>query len=102
MEPLMKQLSELPKRLGAMPSKVRWLLFGGIAVVAAVIAMMQLGAGSSSYEYAFTNLSPEDAAEAAGQLKAAKIPFKMEAGGTALAVPATQVYDARLMLAASG
>jgi len=102
MEPLMKQLGELPKRLGAMPSKVRWLLFGGIAVVAAVIAMMQLGAGSSTYEYAFTNLSPEDAAEAAGQLKAAKVPFKMEAGGTALAVPASQVYDARLMLAASG
>jgi flagellar M-ring protein FliF len=102
MEPLLKQLGELPKRLGALPSKVRWLLFGGIAVVAGIVAMMQLGAGSSSYEYAFTNLSPEDAAEAAGQLKAAKIPFKMEAGGTALAVPSTQVYDARLMLAASG
>jgi flagellar M-ring protein FliF len=58
--------------------------------------------GGATYQYAFTNLSPEDASEAAAVLKAANIPSRSEANGAALAVPASQVHDARLLLAAQG
>jgi flagellar M-ring protein FliF len=102
MEPLLKQLKELPRQLGKLPAPVKFGAFAGLAVLAVILAVGQLGGGSGAYEYAFTNLSAEDSAEAAAHLKSAKIPFKVEAGGSALSVPASNVYDARLMLAAAG
>jgi flagellar M-ring protein FliF len=102
MEPLLNQLKELPRRLAALPAPVKFGIFAGIAVLAVLVAMGQLSGTSGAWEYAFTNLSTEDSAEAAAQLKAAKIPFKLEASGGALSVPASQVYDARLLLSAAG
>ncbi len=102
MDSLLNQLRELTKKFGALSSTLRFAIAGVAALVLLVVVVMQLGGASGSYEYAFTNLTAEDSSEAAAQLKAAKIPFRLEAGGTALAVPATQVYDARLMLAAMG
>ncbi len=98
METLLKQLRELPSRLGA-PVKV--------ALVLALVALAAAGAifsaaSAEAYQYAFTNLTAEDGSEAAATLKTAGIPFRMEAGGSALAVPAAKVYDARLLLAAQG
>ena len=102
MEPLLNQLRELTKKFNALSSALRMGILAAAVLLVLVIVLTQLGGSSGNYEYAFTNLSPEDSSEAAAQLKAAKIPFRLEAGGTALAVPATQVYDARLMLAAMG
>ena len=102
MEPLFNQLKELPRRLAQLPPSIKFGALAGLAVLAVIIGVGQLGGSSGAWEYAFTNLSPEDSAEAAAQLKAAKIPFKIDAGGSALSVPAAQVYDARLLLAAAG
>ncbi len=102
MEPLLNQLRDLTRKFQSLSSTLRFTILGVGALVLLVVVVTQLGGSSGSYEYAFTNLSSEDSSEAAAQLKAAKIPFRLEAGGTALAVPATQVYDARLMLAAMG
>src|SRR6185503_16010400 len=101
-EALFNQLRELGKRLGSLPAPVKFGFFAGLAVLAVIIAVGQLSGSSGAWEYAFTNLSAEDSAEMAAHLKSAKIPFKVEAGGAALSVPASQVYDARLMLAAAG
>jgi flagellar M-ring protein FliF len=102
MEGFLNQLREVPRRLAGLPPSVKFGAFAGLAVLAVILAVTQLGGSSGAWEYAFTNLSAEDSAEAAAYLKSAKIPFKIEAGGSALSVPASQVYDARLMLAASG
>src|SRR6185369_3397979 len=102
MEPLMKELRELPRRLASLPNSVKFGAMAGLAVLAVIIGVTQVGGSSGAWEYAFTNLSAEDSADAAANLKAAKIPFKLDAGGTALSVPASQVYDVRLMLAAAG
>ena len=69
----------------------------GLALVAGVLVSV-FGSGAT-YQYAFTNLSPEDASEAAAALKAAGMTFRSEANGAALAVPASQVHDARLAAA---
>jgi len=102
MEPLFNQLKELTRRLAALPAPVKFGAFAGLAVLAVLVAIGQLSGSSGAYEYAFTNLTAEDSAEAAAQLKAAKIPFKIDAAGGAISVPAGQVYDARLMLSAAG
>jgi flagellar M-ring protein FliF len=102
MEPLLKQLRELPARFTALSSKVRLAMLGGLGAVV-VAALVAVFAGeSSAYQYAFTNLTAEDASEAAGVLKANGISFRSEAGGSALAVPASKVHEVRLLLAASG
>jgi len=102
MEPLLKELRELPRRLAGLPNSVKFGAMAGLALLAVIIGVTQLGGSSGAWEYAFTNLSAEDSADAAAQLKAAKIPYKLDAGGSALSVPASQVYDVRLMLAAAG
>jgi flagellar M-ring protein FliF len=101
METLLKQLRELPRLIAALPAGVRLVALLG-AVGAIAVGVWSAVSQSEQYQYAFTNLTPEDSAEAAGALKAAGLPFRLEAGGTALAVPAPKVYDARLLLAGAG
>ena len=101
MEPLFKQLGQLPTALGALPGPVKALLLVVLLGVGAGAAALSLNS-AEGWQYAFTNLTAEDSAEAAAQLKAAGVPFRLEAGGSALAVPGAKVYDARLLLAASG
>ena len=98
MEPLLKQLRELP---GQLPFAVKLLVVLALAGLAGAAAIFS-AASTESYQYAFTNLTAEDSSEAASTLKGAGIPFRLEAGGTALAVPGGKVYDARLLLAAQG
>ncbi len=101
MEPLVKQVRELPSRLGALPGTVKAVLL--VVVLGAAAGAVALSLSSAdAFQYAFTNLTAEDSAEAAATLKAAGVPFRLEAGGSALAVPAQKVYDARLLLAAAG
>ncbi|HEY2903103.1 MAG TPA: flagellar basal-body MS-ring/collar protein FliF [Polyangia bacterium] len=102
MESLFAPLRQLQARFARLPSGLRMAIMVVGVVVGLIVTIAQLGNSAGHFEYAFTNLSAEDSAEAASQLKAAKIPFRMEAGGTALSVPATQVYDARLLLASVG
>ena len=104
MEPLVNALKDLPKRFGELPAGTRIALLAGLvlAVVAgAAVVLLSSGSGEG-YQYVFTNLSPEDASEASAMLKTAKIPFRPEANGAALAVPAPQVHEARMLLATAG
>ncbi len=101
MEPVLQQLRRLPEQFSALPGAVRVVLF--VAALTGIgVAAWNAVQGSESWPYAFTNLTPEDSSEAAGALKTAQIPFRLDAGGTALAVPAAKVYDARLLLAGAG
>lgn len=101
MEPLLNQLRELPKALAALPAGVKFVAL--VAALAAIgLGVFNAVQGAEAYQYAFTNLTPEDSAEAAATLKTAGVPFRLEAGGSALAVPAAKVYDARLLLAGAG
>jgi flagellar M-ring protein FliF len=101
MEALLKQLRELPKAMAALPAGLKLVLVVGALAAIGVAAVNAVGS-AEAWQYAFTNLTPEDSAEAAGALKAAGLPFRLDAGGSALAVPGTKVHDARLLLAASG
>ncbi|MFO0580807.1 MAG: flagellar basal-body MS-ring/collar protein FliF [Anaeromyxobacter sp.] len=101
MEPLLNQLRELPRLLGALPHGLKAVMF--LAAIATVGVIAWNGVQTAEQQqYVFTNLTPEDSAEAGAILKANAIPFKADANGSALSVPASKVYDARLLLAAAG
>jgi flagellar M-ring protein FliF len=101
MEALLNQLQQLPKALAALPAGLKLIFVVGCLAAIGVGAWGAIQ-NAEAYQYAFTSLTPEDASEAAGTLKAAGVPYRMEAGGSALAVPGSRVYDARLLLAAAG
>jgi flagellar M-ring protein FliF len=102
MEPILKSLRDASKRYAELGQATR-MLVAGILSLATVIAVVAIIFGSgSTYQYAFTNLGPEDATDVAAALKAAGISFRSEAGGGAVSVSASQVHEARLMLAAQG
>lgn len=102
MEPLQRQLFALPARLAAMSTRAKVLLGLMVLGLAGVAIAANALIGVGDYQYAFTNLSTEDAAEIQAQLNSANVPHRLEAGGTALAVPANKVYEVRLLLAAAG
>jgi flagellar M-ring protein FliF len=102
MEPLLRQLRELPARFAALSGAVRYGLLAGIGAIAIGIMAFTFVGDGGVYQYAFTNLTPEDASEAAGVLKGSGISFRAEAGGSALAVPANQVHEVRMLLATQG
>jgi flagellar M-ring protein FliF len=102
MEPLLKQLTELPHKLASLSRGVKLALGLSLALgVGLVAAAVGLG-GGGDYQYAYTGLSTEDAQEISAKLNATGVPHRFEAGGSALAVPAAKVYDVRLLLAAEG
>lgn len=102
MEPLLNQLKDLPKRFLALTNLMKLAVIGAVGVLVTAIIVASILSSGGTYQYVFTNLTPEDAAEAAAQMKSTGVPFRLEANGTALAVPASKVYDARLLLAGSG
>jgi flagellar M-ring protein FliF len=101
MESLARQMKELPSRLGALPGSVKAVMLVILLGAAAAAVALSMSSGDG-WQYAFTNLTAEDSSDAAAALKGAGVPFRLEAGGSALAVPAAKVYDARLFLAAAG
>jgi flagellar M-ring protein FliF len=102
MDQLLRSLREIPRRFAAMGAGARFALVAvGMILVVVVAAIAFLG-NSGTYQYVFTNLTPEDSTEAAAALKAAGINFRTEAGGSALSVPANDVHEARLLLASAG
>src|SRR5437867_3848165 len=102
MEPLLRTLKELPGRFSALPGGVKAAILGGLALAVLIGVGTSVLSSGTSYQYAFTNLTPEDSTEAGSALKAAGIPFRSEANGSALSVPSSQVHEARLLLAAAG
>ena len=102
MEPLLKQLGELPRRFAAFSRGVKIALVTTVLLCLGLVAAATVYSSSNEYQYAFSNLSADDSAEISAQLKAQGVPFRFEAGGAALAVPAARVYDVRLLLATAG
>src|SRR5579859_1024949 len=83
----------LPKRLA--------LIFGtlGVAVLVLVVSIVST---HETYTYLFTDLSTDDASAIAAKLKETKVPYRVEAGGTAVLVPEERVHELRLDLAGQG
>lgn len=92
---MLSRFNELPvsRRLG--------LLIALAAAVAGLIAVT-LWTQQPEMQVLFSNLAPDDAGAIVEKLKELKVPYEVGAGGGSILVPAAQVHDLRLQLAAQG
>jgi len=84
------------------PGARKLLLLAGVAAVVAIMATVMLWSQKPEYRVLFANVSDRDGGAIVASLQAMNIPYQFAEGGGAISVPAAQVHDARLKLAAQG
>jgi flagellar M-ring protein FliF len=94
-----QSLLDLWKQLG-LNQRVS-LVVAACAVVGGLLAVI-MWSRRPDYQLLYARLSEKDAASIIGQLQTQNIPHVVSAGGTAVQVPADQVYKLRMDLAAKG
>jgi flagellar M-ring protein FliF len=93
-----------PKIMGMAqgPGGRKFLLMLGIAAVVAIMAGVWMWSQQPDYRVLFSNFSDRDGGAIVASLQQMNVPYKFAEGGTAILVPANQVYEARLKLASQG
>ncbi len=89
------------QRLGDLPLRSKLAMGAGLVALAGAVLAVTLWSSQGDYRPLFTGLADKDGGAVIGQLAAMQVPYKHEAGGTIL-VPANQVYELRMKLAAQG
>ena len=89
------------QRLSGLPLRNKLTMGAGLAALAGAVLAITLWSSQGDYRPLFTGLADKDGGAVIGQLSALQVPYRHEAGGTIL-VPAGQVYELRMKLAALG
>ena len=89
------------QRLGDLPMRSKLTMGAGLLALAGAVLAITLWSSQGDYRPLFTGLSDKDGGGVIGQLASMNVPYKHEAGGTIL-VPAGQVHELRMKLAAMG
>ncbi len=71
-------------------------------MIMAGFGVMFFWANQEDYQLLFNNVSPNDGGAIVAKLKEKNIPYRVEAGGTMILVPADKVHETRLALAGEG
>jgi len=78
------------------------LLVAGIAAVVAVMVVFWLWSQKPDYRVLFSNFADKDGGAIVAELDKLNVPYQFAEGGNAILVPADQVHQVRLKLAAQG
>ncbi len=89
------------QRLNGLPLRSKLTMGAGLLALAGSVLAITLWSSQGDYRPLYSGLADKDGGEVIGQLSAMQVPYKHEAGGTIL-VPAGQVYELRMKLAAQG
>jgi len=89
------------QRLNGLPLRSKLTMGAGLLALAGAVLAITLWSSQGDYRPLYSGLTDKDGGEVIGQLSALQVPYKHEAGGTIL-VPASQVYELRMKLAAMG
>jgi flagellar M-ring protein FliF len=89
------------QRLNGLPLRSKLTMGAGLLALAGAVLAITLWSAQGDYRPLYSGLPDKDGGEIIGQLSAMNVPYKHEAGGTIL-VPAGQVYEVRMKLAAQG
>ena len=97
----------LPQPAGVMgfvqsPTGKKVLAAIGAAAVLAVMAGIWMWSQKTEYKVLFSNFTDKDGGAIVASLQQLNVPYKYADGGGAILVPAEQVHDVRLKLAAQG
>ncbi|WP_028534008.1 flagellar basal-body MS-ring/collar protein FliF [Paludibacterium yongneupense] len=95
------RLNEATDRFKALPANKKVVFLGALAALFAVIVGAAVLNRTPSYRVLFSNLADRDGGQVVASLQQMNIPYQLGAGGV-ISVPAENVYDARLKLAAQG
>lgn len=95
-------LSQLRQLWGGLAAAQRAVLLAATAGLVAGFVALAFWAGTPPYELLYGRLSPEDAAQVTARLRETGVPYRLEAEGRNVLVPADRVYDLRLSLAGEG
>ncbi len=96
---IFKQAVSVIKNLSLPQKIIAGVLVAG--VLGGLIFLSTLG-GKTDYNVLFSGLSAEDAASIIAKLKEQRIEYQLSESGSAVLVPAANVYETRLNLAAEG
>ncbi|MFM9835539.1 MAG: flagellar basal-body MS-ring/collar protein FliF [Methylophilaceae bacterium] len=77
-------------------------LLAGMAAVIAVMTVIWMWSQQPDYRVLFSNFSDKDGGAIVASLEKMNVPYKFSESGTAILVPAENVHQARLKLAAEG
>ncbi|WP_434107724.1 flagellar basal-body MS-ring/collar protein FliF [Paraburkholderia caffeinilytica] len=88
--------------LAQMRGNPRAPLIFAVALLVAIVAGLFLWSRAPDYKVLYSNLSDRDGGAIITALQAANIPYKFTDAGGAILVPAEQVHEMRLRLAAQG
>jgi flagellar M-ring protein FliF len=97
-----QSISALARGFNQLSNAQKVGLLAALAAVVALVAVVLLWARTPEYRVLYSNLSDRDGGEVLAALGGMNVPYKLADGGTAILVPATQVYDTRLKLASQG
>jgi flagellar M-ring protein FliF len=93
-------MERIIETIKGMPFKNRIILIGAVTLAIAGVILFVAWMQKADYQVLFTNLAEGDAGGIVQKLKELKVPYRLESGS--IMVPADQVYDLRLQLAAQG
>jgi len=79
-----------------------FFLMLGVAAIIGVMSGVWMWSQQPDYRVLFSNFSDRDGGAIVASLQQMNVPYKFADGGGAILVPASQVHDARLKLAAQG
>jgi flagellar M-ring protein FliF len=96
----LESTSGAPDMFGQLGQKL--LLVAGIAAVVAVMVVFWLWSQKPDYRVLFSNFADKDGGAIVAELDKLSIPYKFSEGGSAIMIPADQVHQVRLKLAAQG
>lgn len=102
MEPLTRFLANLRRDWGNLSAARRVALAAAAVGVLVAVAVGVYLAPKTEYRTLFADLAPEDAGAITTRLTNLAIPYKLDAGGTAVSVPEDKLASARVALAAEG
>jgi flagellar M-ring protein FliF len=94
--------TQLKNAVGNLSTPKKISLFALIVGTLLGFFILMAWTGQQEFQVVYSRLAPEDAGGILTFLKEKKIPYRMSDNGRAIAVPATQVHECRLALAAQG
>jgi flagellar M-ring protein FliF len=102
MKPLLDFLKPWLEKWKGMPMVQRFGLIVAVALLVGGGIFAWAQATAPNFQVLFGNLEAEGASAIIEKLKASKVPYKLERGGTEIWVPEQYVYETRLSLAGEG
>ncbi|GHU42264.1 flagellar M-ring protein [Betaproteobacteria bacterium] len=95
-------LTRLREAMDRLNNTQKIMMAAGVAAIIAILVGAYLWNKQPDYRVLFANYSEKDGGAIIAALEQANVPYRFSSGGSAILVPAAQVHDVRLRLAAQG